>query len=82
MVKKGFSSPNDTPKPRKNGENGGFSTPLTGMKSCTIVRFCTPASKDTTKLAVFFRFFRDFPFAFQYKTACRGDLQTFKACFV
>ena len=36
LVTKGFSSPNDTTKPRKNCENGGFSTPLTGMKSCTV----------------------------------------------
>ena len=66
----------------KNYENGRFSTALTGMKSCTVDRGCTPAPKDATKLAVFFRFFRDFPLTFQYKTACRGDLQTFKACFV
>ena len=64
-VTKGFSSPNDTPKPRKNCENGDFSTPLTGMESCTVDRGCTPAPKDATKLAVFFRFFRDFPLTFQ-----------------
>ena len=31
------------------------------MKSCTVDRGCTPAPKDATKLAVFFRFFRVFP---------------------
>ena len=65
LVTKGFYSPNDTPKPRKNCENGGFSTPLTGMKSCTVNRGCTPAPKDAMKLAVFFRFFRVFPLTFQ-----------------
>ena len=49
----------------KNCENGGFSTPLTGMKSSTVDRGCTPAPKDATKLPVFFRFFRVFPFTFQ-----------------
>ena len=55
------------PKPRKkNCENGRFSTALTGMKSCTVDRGCTPAPKDTTKLAVFFRFFfLVFPLTFQ-----------------
>ena len=52
---------NDTQKPRKNCENGGFSKPLTGIKSCTVDRGCTPAPKDATKQAVFFRFFRVFP---------------------
>ena len=73
------------PKAEKKLRNGGFSTPLTGMKSCTVDFDCTPAPKDATKLAVFFRFFRVFPLTFQKKkkkTACRGDLQTFKACFV
>ena len=54
-----------TPTPRKNCENGHFSTPLTGIKSCTVNRGCTPAPKDTTKLAVFFFFFRVFPLTFQ-----------------
>ena len=49
----------------KNCENGRFSTALTCMKSCTVDRGCTPAPKDTTKLAVFFRFFRVFPLTFQ-----------------
>ena len=31
LVTKGFSSPNDTQSREKNCENGGFSTPLTGM---------------------------------------------------
>ena len=53
------------PKPRKKRRNGGFSTPLTCMKSCTVDRGCTPAPKDATKLAVFFRFFRVFPLTFQ-----------------
>ena len=52
------------PKPRKNCQNGVFSTPLTGMKSCTVDGGCTPAPKDATKLAVFFRFFRVFPSTF------------------
>ena len=63
LVTNGFCSPNDTPKPRKNCENSGRSTPLTGMKSCMVERGCTP--KDATKLAVFLRFFRDFPLTFQ-----------------
>ena len=46
-------------------ENGGFLTLLTGMKSCTVDRGCTPAPKDTTTLVVFFRFFRVFPLTFQ-----------------
>ena len=56
-----------TPKAEKNCENGSFSTPLTGIKSCTVDRGCTPAPKDATKLAVFFRFFRDFPWHFNKK---------------
>ena len=52
-------------KSEKNCENGRFSTALTGMKSCTVDRGCTPAPKDATKLAVFFRFFRVFPLTFQ-----------------
>ena len=55
------------PKAEKNCENGGFSTPLTGMKSCTVDHSCTPAPKDATKLAVFLRFFRDFPWHFNKK---------------
>ena len=54
-----------TPKAEKNLQNGGFSTPLKGMKSCTVDRGCTPAPKDATKLAVIFRFFRVFPLTFQ-----------------
>ena len=53
-----------------------------GHESCTVDHGCTPAPKDATKLAVFLRFFRVFPLTFQWKTACRGDLQTSKACFV
>ena len=53
------------PKSEKNCENGRFSTALTGMKSCTVDRGCTPAPKDATKLAMFFRFFRVFPLTFQ-----------------
>ena len=75
-------TPQSPPKPRKNCEDGRFSTSLTGMKSCTVDRGCTPAPKDATKLSVFFRFFRVFPLIFQWKTACRGHLQTFKASFV
>ena len=67
---------------RNNYQDGRFSTSLTGMKSCTVDRGCTPAPKDATKLAVFFRFFRVFPLTFQWKTACRGNLQVFKVCFV
>ena len=70
------------PKAEKKLRKRPFSTPLTGMKNCTVDRGCTPAPKDATKLAVFFRIFRVFPLAFQWKTAFRGDLQTFKACFV
>ena len=54
LVTKGFYSPNDTPKPRKNCEDGRFSTSLTALKSCTVDRGCTPAPKDAKKLAVFF----------------------------
>ena len=72
-----------TPKAeKKNCEDGRFSTSLTGMKSCTVDRGCTPPPKDAMNLAVFFRFFRVFPLTFRWKTACRGDLQTFKACFM
>ena len=72
-----------TPQSRgKTAKTAVFSTSLTGMASCTVDRDCTPAPKDATKLAVFFRFFRVFPLIFQWKTACRSDLQTFKACFV
>ena len=42
---------------KKKRRNGGFSTPLTCMKSCTVDRGCTPAPKDARKLVVFFRFF-------------------------
>ena len=70
------------PKAEKKLRKRPFSTPLTGMKSCTVDCGCTPAPKDATKLAVFFRFFRVFPSIFQWKRACRGILQTFKACFV
>ena len=71
-----------TPQSREKLRKRPFSTPLTGMKSCTVDRGCTPAPKGATKLAVLFRFFRVFPSTFQWKRACRGDLQTFKACFV
>ena len=37
------------------------------MKSCTVDRGCTPAPKDATKLAVFFRIFRDFLWHFNKK---------------
>ena len=47
-----------TPQSReKKLRNGGFSTPLTGMKSHTVDHGCTPAPKDATNLSVFFRFF-------------------------
>ena len=69
LVTKGFSSPNDTPKPRKNCEDGCFSTSLIGMKSCTVDRGCTPAPKDTTKLAVFFRFFMSLSFDISMKNS-------------
>ena len=36
---------------------------------CTVNRGCTPAPKDATKLAVFFRFFRVFPLTFQQKNS-------------
>ena len=66
-----------TPRSReKTAKTAVFATSLTGMKSCTVDRGCTPAPKDATKLAVFFRFFRVFPSTFQLKTACRGNLQT------
>ena len=66
------------PKDEKKLRRRPFLTSLTGMKSCTVDRGCTPALKDVdaTKLAVFFRFFQVFPLTFQWKTACRGDLQT------
>ena len=60
LVTKGFSSANDTPKPRKNCENGGFSTPMTGMKNCTVDRGCTPAPKDATNWRCSFAFFESF----------------------
>ena len=45
-------------------ENGSFSTPLTGMKGCTVDRGCTPAPKDATKtggvLSLFSRLSLDF----------------------
>ena len=50
---------------KKTAKTAGFSTPLTGMKSCMVDRGCTPAPKDATKLSVFFRFFRVFPLTFQ-----------------
>ena len=66
------------PMRRKKLRNGGFSTPLTGMKSCSRVdRGCTPAPEDATKLAVFFRFFSSLFFDISIKNsvqACRGDL--------
>ena len=70
------------PNAEKNCEIDSFSTLLTDMKSCTVDRDCMSAPKDDTKLAVLFRFLGVFPLTFQWKTACRGDLQTFKACFV
>ena len=50
LVTKGFCSPNDTPKPRKNCDDGHFSTSLTGMKSCTVDRGYTPVPKYAMKL--------------------------------
>ena len=63
--RKVFFSPNNTPKPRKKLRNSRISTSLTCMKSCTVGRCSTPAPKDATKLAMFFRFFRVFPLTFQ-----------------
>ena len=71
LVTKGFSSPIETPKPRKHCE-GRFSTSLTGMKSCTVNHRCTLALKHATKLAVFFRFFESFLWHFNEKQ--RGEV--------
>ena len=71
-----FTSPNDTPKPtKKNCENGLSSTSPTGMKSCTVDRGCTPAPKDATKQAVFFRFFESFLWHFNKKQRAEVGLQ-------
>ena len=51
----------------KNCENGRFSTALTGMKSCTVDRGCTPAPKDATKLAVFLSLFSSLSFDISIK---------------
>ena len=71
-----------TPQSReKNCENGCFSTSLTGMKSCTVDRGCTPPPKDATKLAVFFRFFRVFPLTFQWKNSVQKWSSDFQGLF-
>ena len=72
-----------TSKPKKNCKDGRFSNIADRHEKLYGRRGCAPAPKDATKLAVSFRFFRIFPLTFSIKkTACRGDLQTFKACFV
>ena len=81
LVTKGFSSPNNAPKPRKNCENGGFSTPLTSMKSCTVDRGCTPAPKDATKPAVFFRFFSRLSFDISIKNSVQRWSSDFQGLF-
>ena len=78
---KGFSSPNDTPKPRKHCKDGRFSTSLTGMKSCRVDHGCTPAPKDATKLAVFFRFFRGLSLDISMKNSVQGWSSDFQGLF-
>ena len=72
------------PKAEKNLWRRRFFNIADRHESCTVDRGCTsvPNAYDATKLAVFFRYFWVFSLTFQWKTACRGDLQTFKAWFV
>ena len=69
------------PVPKKNCENGGFSTPLTGMKSCTVDRSCMPAPKGATKLAVFFRFFSSRSFNISIKNSVQRWSSDFQGLF-
>ena len=71
-----------TPKAeKKNCENGRFLTPLTSMKSCTVDRGCTPALKDATKLAVFFRFFSSLSFDILIKSRVQRWSSDFQSLF-
>ena len=51
------------------------------MKSCTVDRGCTPAPKDTTKLAVFFRFFSSRSFYISIKNSVQRWSSDFQALF-
>ena len=57
-----------TPQIREEtGKTAVFRQRWQAMKSCTVDRGCTPAPKDATKLAVFFRFFESFLWHFNKK---------------
>ena len=60
LVTKDFSSPNDTQSREKIAKTAAFRHRLTGIKSCMVDHGCTPAPKDATNMALFFRFFRSF----------------------
>ena len=65
----------------KKRETAFFSTPLTGMKSCTVDRGCTPAPKDATKLAVLFRFFWSLSFDSSIKKSVQRWSSDFQDLF-
>ena len=68
------------PKAKKKCENGRFWTSLTGMKSYMVDRGWTPAPKDATKLAVFFRFFFSLSFD-NFDNSVKNSVQRWSSHF-
>ena len=72
-----------TPQRReKKLRNGGFSTPLTGMKGCTVDRGCKPAPIEGRHETVgVLSLISSLSFDISIKTAGRGDLSDFQGLF-
>ena len=81
LVRKGFSSPNDTQSRVKTAKTAVFRHPWQTWKVVWSIAAVHQRPRTPRNWRCSFAF-RVFPLTFQWKTACRGDLQTFKDCFL
>ena len=65
----------------KNWENGGFSTPLTGMKSCTVDRGCRQRPRTPRNWRCCFDFFSSLSFDISIINSVRRWSSGFKSLF-